>query len=124
MLLEAGSFFMYLGAMASITARLTKFMSLILECTREWPPFRYSIASNTWISPHFRGDGPDAREGQGAALIETFVWQCAVTSGISPAARDSHTCSSWNDKIIVIGGEDGHDYYLSDVHVLDTGFVI
>jgi hypothetical protein len=22
----------------------------------------------------------------------------------------------------VIGGEDGHDYYLSDVHILDTGF--
>jgi hypothetical protein len=21
----------------------------------------------------------------------------------------------------VIGGEDGHDYYLSDVHILDTG---
>ena len=26
--------------------------------------------------------------------------------------------------MIVIGGEDGHDYYLSDVHILDAGSVI
>ncbi|GAB4860892.1 hypothetical protein Ancab_036053 [Ancistrocladus abbreviatus] len=110
--------------------------------------------SNTWISPNLRGDGPAAREGHSAALIgkrlfifggcgkpinyskevyyndlyilntETFVWQHAVTSGTPPSARDSHTCSSWKNKIIVIGGEDGHDYYLSDVHVLDTDTLV
>lgn len=55
------------------------------------------------------------------ACVETFVWKRAVTTGNPPSARDSHTCSSWKNKIIVIGGEDGHDYYLSDVHILDTG---
>ena len=56
-------------------------------------------------------------------LVETFVWKRAATSGDPPSARDSHTCSSWKNKIIVIGGEDGDDYYLSDVHILDAGFI-
>ncbi|KAJ6293858.1 hypothetical protein OIU76_022011 [Salix suchowensis] len=107
-------------------------------------------SSHTWITPNVRGDGPEAREGHGAALVgkrlfifggcgkssdnyhevyyddlyifntETFVWKQAITTGTPPSARDSHTCSSWRDKIVVIGGEDGHDYYLSDVHILDT----
>ncbi|XP_050225145.1 uncharacterized protein LOC126674699 isoform X2 [Mercurialis annua] len=106
--------------------------------------------SHTWISPAVRGDGPEPREGHSAALVgkrlfvfggcgkssnnsdevyyndlyilntETFVWKQATTSGIPPSVRDSHTCSSWKNKIIVIGGEDGHDYYLSDVHILDA----
>lgn len=57
-------------------------------------------------------------------LVETFVWKCAQTSGTPPTARDSHTCSSWKNKIIVIGGEDAYDYYLSDVHILDAGIVL
>ncbi|KAJ6418456.1 hypothetical protein OIU84_001759 [Salix udensis] len=107
-------------------------------------------SSHTWISPNVRGDGPDAREGHSASLVgkrlfifggcgkssdnsheiyyndlyilntETFVWKKAITTGTPPSARDSHSCSSWRDKIIVIGGEDGHDYYLSDVYILDT----
>ncbi|PQP93715.1 RING finger protein B [Prunus yedoensis var. nudiflora] len=107
-------------------------------------------SSHTWISPSLRGDGPEAREGHSAALVgkrlfifggcgkssnnsdevyyndlyilntETFVWKHATTSGNPPSPRDSHTCSSWKNKIIVIGGEDGHDYYLSDVHILDA----
>ncbi|XWS51247.1 hypothetical protein CRYUN_Cryun12cG0160400 [Craigia yunnanensis] len=107
-------------------------------------------ATHTWICPSVRGEGPEAREGHSAVLIgkrlfifggcgkssdnndeiyyndlyilntETFVWKRAATSGNSPSARDSHTCSSWKKKIIVIGGEDGHDYYLSDVHILDA----
>lgn len=107
-------------------------------------------SSHTWISPSVRGEGPEAREGHSAALVgkrlfifggcgkssntndevyyndlyilntETFVWKRATTSGNPPSARDSHTCSSWKNKLIVIGGEDGHDYYLSDVHILDT----
>ncbi|KAK3037975.1 hypothetical protein RJ639_030680, partial [Escallonia herrerae] len=110
--------------------------------------------SNTWISPSIRGEGPEAREGHSAALIgkrlfifggcgkssnssdeeyfddvyilntETWVWKRAGTSGTPPAKRDSHTCSSWRNKIIVIGGEDKHDYYLSDVHILDTDTLV
>lgn len=111
-------------------------------------------SSHTWISPSLRGDGPEAREGHSAALVgkrliifggcgksannndeiyyndlyilnaETFVWKRATTSGTPPSPRDSHTCSSWKNKFIVIGGEDAHDYYLSDVHVLDTDTLI
>ncbi|GAV75310.1 Kelch_3 domain-containing protein/Kelch_4 domain-containing protein, partial [Cephalotus follicularis] len=108
-------------------------------------------STHTWISPSVRGDGPEAREGHSAALVgkrlfifggcgksfdeiyyndlyilntETFVWKRASTSGIPPSARDSHTCSSWKNQIIVIGGEDGHDYYLSDVHILDADTLI
>lgn len=44
-----------------------------------------------------------------------------MTSGNPPSGRDSHTCSSWRNKLIVIGGEDSSDCYLSDVYVLDTG---
>ncbi|XP_019451767.1 PREDICTED: tip elongation aberrant protein 1-like isoform X1 [Lupinus angustifolius] len=111
-------------------------------------------SSHTWISPSIRGDGPAAREGHSAAVVgkrlfifggcgksadngsdvyyndlyilntETFVWRCATTSGTPPSPRDSHSCSSWKNKIIVVGGEDGHDYYLSDVHILDTDTLI
>ncbi|XP_021757170.1 rab9 effector protein with kelch motifs-like isoform X2 [Chenopodium quinoa] len=111
-------------------------------------------SSNTWISPHVRGDGPQAREGHCASLVgeqlfifggcgksvnhhtevyyndlhilntKNFVWQCATTSGKPPAARDSHSCSSWKNKIVVIGGEDEHDYYLCDVHILDTDTLV
>ena len=56
-----------------------------------------------------------------SSSAETFVWRHAETSGSPPAKRDSHTCSSWKNKIIVIGGEDSYDYYLSDVHILDAG---
>lgn len=51
------------------------------------------------------------------------MWQRAPTSGRPPAARDSHSCSSWKNNIVVIGGEDEHDYYLCDVHILDTGLI-
>ncbi|GKV35488.1 hypothetical protein SLEP1_g43748 [Rubroshorea leprosula] len=111
-------------------------------------------ASHTWICPSVRGEGPEAREGHSAALVgkrlfifggcgkssasndevyyndlyilntETFVWKWATTSGNPPSARDSHTCSSWKNKIIVIGGEDGHDYYLCDVHILDADTLV
>ncbi|KAI3421534.1 uncharacterized protein J3R85_012231 [Psidium guajava] len=107
-------------------------------------------SSHTWISPSMRGEGPEAREGHSAALVgkklfifggcgkspnddeevyyndlyilntETFVWKRAVTTGIPPSARDSHSCSTWKNKMIVIGGEDGRDYYLSDAHILDA----
>ncbi|KAI5054437.1 hypothetical protein GOP47_0030670, partial [Adiantum capillus-veneris] len=47
-------------------------------------------------------------------------WTKASTKGEAPAPRDSHTCSAWDNKLIVLGGEDASDSYLSDVHVLDT----
>ncbi|GFS40345.1 galactose oxidase/kelch repeat superfamily protein [Actinidia rufa] len=96
-------------------------------------------SSHTWISPSVRGDRPDAREGHSAARIgkQLFIFGgCGKSSDTSdeefyddlyilntgslPAKRDSHTCSSWKNKIIVIGGEDSYDYYLSDVHILDA----
>ncbi|XP_068654159.1 uncharacterized protein [Aristolochia californica] len=107
-------------------------------------------STNTWIRPNLSGAGPAPREGHSAALVdkqlfvfggcgkscndpeeiyyndlyildtESFVWKEAITSGHPPSARDSHTCSSWKNKIIVVGGEDSSDYYLSDVYVLDA----
>ncbi|KAL6972481.1 hypothetical protein U1Q18_005192 [Sarracenia purpurea var. burkii] len=58
------------------------------------------------------------------SFAETFVWKHALTSGSPPVKRDSHTCSSWKNKIIVIGGEDSYDYYLSDVHILDADTLV
>ncbi|KAL8056978.1 hypothetical protein ABFX02_04G153600 [Erythranthe guttata] len=109
-------------------------------------------SSNTWILPSVRGDGPEPREGHSAALIgkrlfifggcgksdnseiyyddlyilntETFSWKRVVPSGTPPSKRDSHTCSSWKNKIIVIGGEDSCDYYLSDVYILDADTLV
>eukprot|EP01018_Ginkgo_biloba_P035302 Gb_19518 [translate_table: standard] len=107
-------------------------------------------STNTWIQPNLSGEGPAAREGHSAALIDhrlfifggcgkaqdeseeiyyndlyildtiTLSWTRAATTGIPPSPRDSHTCSSWKNKIIVLGGEDASDYYLSDVHILDA----
>ncbi|KAL9148457.1 hypothetical protein ABFS82_12G042500 [Erythranthe guttata] len=109
-------------------------------------------SSNTWILPSVRGDGPEPREGHSAALIgkrlfifggcgksdnseiyyddlyilntETFSWKRVVPSGTPPSKRDSHSCSSWKNKIIVIGGEDSCDYYLSDVYILDADTLV
>uniref|UniRef100_A0A1D1XJC7 Acyl-CoA-binding domain-containing protein 5 n=1 Tax=Anthurium amnicola TaxID=1678845 RepID=A0A1D1XJC7_9ARAE len=111
-------------------------------------------STNTWVVPITYGKGPDAREGHGAALVgnRLFIfggcgksaynsgevyyddlyifdtvndfWQCAATYGTPPSARDSHTCSSWRNKIIVLGGEDASDCYLSDVHMLDTDTMV
>ncbi|KAL6177987.1 hypothetical protein ACLB2K_049507 [Fragaria x ananassa] len=111
-------------------------------------------SSHTWISPTLKGEGPEAREGHSAALVgkrlfvfggcgksannneevyyndlyilntETFAWKKAITSGQPPSPRDSHTCSSSRNTVIVIGGEDGHDYYLSDVHILDADTLV
>ncbi|EOA40064.1 hypothetical protein CARUB_v10008756mg [Capsella rubella] len=116
--------------------------------------FILDTSSHTWRCPSVRGEGPAAREGHSATLVgkrlfvfggcgkssdindeiyyndlyilntETFVWKRAVTMGNPPSARDSHSCSSWKNNIVVIGGEDGHDYYLSDVHILDTDTLI
>ncbi|CAI9281517.1 unnamed protein product [Lactuca saligna] len=107
-------------------------------------------STNTWMTPYVKGEGPEAREGHSAALIgkrlfifggcgksfdtpveeyfddlyilntETMLWKRVATTGIPPAKRNSHTCVSWKNKIIVIGGEDTQNYYMSDVHMLDA----
>ncbi|XP_056175450.1 uncharacterized protein LOC115662401 isoform X2 [Syzygium oleosum] len=111
-------------------------------------------SSHTWISPITRGEGPEARQGHSAALVgkrliifggygkspddedevyyndlfilntETFLWEKATTTGIPPSPRLTHSCSTWTNKLIVIGGQDGRDYYLSDVHILDADTLI
>ncbi|KAL1553457.1 tip elongation aberrant protein 1-like [Salvia divinorum] len=109
-------------------------------------------SSNTWVIPSVRGDAPEPREGHSAALIgkrlfvfggcgkyensevyyddlyilntETFVWKRVFPTGTPPSKRDSHTCASWNNKIIVVGGEDSSNYYLSDVHILDADTLV
>nr|VDC88717.1 unnamed protein product [Brassica rapa] len=107
-------------------------------------------SSHTWKCLEVRGEEPDAREAHSATLVgkhifvfggrgkvpglddevyfndlyilntETITWQRAVTTGTRPFARDGHTCSTWNNKIIVVGGEHFEGEYLSDVHILDT----
>ncbi|KAI7753911.1 hypothetical protein M8C21_011987, partial [Ambrosia artemisiifolia] len=121
---------------------------LCLEIATAAP--RLVTATNTWMTPLVRGEGPEAREGHSAAVIgkrlfifggsgksvdtlieeyfddlyilntETMVWKRVATTGIPPSKRNSHTCVSWTNKIIVIGGEDTQNYYLSDVQMLDT----
>lgn len=54
-------------------------------------------------------------------LTATFQWTKAATLGTAPAPRDSHTCSSYRNTFIVLGGEDSSNSYLSDIYVLDAG---
>lgn len=58
-----------------------------------------SAVSNTWIAPNLFGEGPDAREGHGAALVDK--------------------------RIFIFGGcgksETQEEKYYNDVYILDTG---
>ncbi|KAH7297117.1 hypothetical protein KP509_26G054400 [Ceratopteris richardii] len=106
--------------------------------------------TNVWSKPQTEGEGPAPREGHSAALIGRILfifggcgksvddsheiyfndlymldtvklcWTKASTKGTPPSPRDSHTCSAWNNHLVVVGGEDATDLYLSDVHLLDT----
>ncbi|BFI26818.1 Rab9 effector protein with kelch motifs [Marchantia polymorpha subsp. ruderalis] len=110
--------------------------------------------TNQWSTPITKGDGPAAREGHSAALIgtrlfvfggcgrspddmeetyfndlyiletTTFQWTKAATLGTAPAPRDSHTCSSYRNTFIVLGGEDSSNSYLSDIYVLDADTLV
>ncbi|EFJ15144.1 hypothetical protein SELMODRAFT_42940, partial [Selaginella moellendorffii] len=112
--------------------------------------FVLDTATNTWGKPDVFGDVPAPREGHSASLIgdnlfvfggcgkssdpseeeyyndlhvlntSTFVWKKISTTGVSPIPRDSHTCSSYKNCFVVMGGEDGGNAYLNDVHILDT----
>ncbi|EFJ13495.1 hypothetical protein SELMODRAFT_424453 [Selaginella moellendorffii] len=112
--------------------------------------FVLDTATNTWGKPDVFGDVPAPKEGHSALLIgdnlfvfggcgkssdpseeeyyndlhvlnaNTFVWKKISITGVSPIPRDSHTCSSYKNCFIVMGGEDGGNAYLNDVHILDT----
>ncbi|XP_077211289.1 uncharacterized protein LOC143846677 isoform X2 [Tasmannia lanceolata] len=114
----------------------------------------FDASSNTWLVPSLSGEGPDAREGHSAVLVgkrififggsgksdddpeevyfndifildtESLVWKRAMTSGTPPSPRDSHTCSSWKNKIIVLGGEDEEDNYHPEVYILDADTLV
>lgn len=64
--------------------------------------FRYTFsASNTWISPSVRGDGPEPREGHSAALI--------------------------GRRLFIFGGcgkSEGSEIYYDDLYVLNTGALL
>ncbi|EFJ04462.1 hypothetical protein SELMODRAFT_432392, partial [Selaginella moellendorffii] len=86
-------------------------------------------ATNTWGKPDVFGDVPAPREGHSVSLIGdnlfvfggyTFVWKKISTTGVSPTPQDRHTCSSYKNCFVVMGGEDGGNVYLNDVHILDT----
>lgn len=54
---------------------------------------------------------------------ETYQWvspAAAVTHGIPPSPRDSHSCCSWGNQLIVFGGEDSSNCYLNDCFILDV----
>ncbi|EFJ04681.1 hypothetical protein SELMODRAFT_432182 [Selaginella moellendorffii] len=80
----------------------------------------FDIATNTWGKPDVFGDVPALREGHSTSLIDTFVWKKISTTGVLPIPRDSHTCSSYKNCFVVMGGKDGGNAYLNDVHILDT----
>ncbi|EFJ19172.1 hypothetical protein SELMODRAFT_419330 [Selaginella moellendorffii] len=112
--------------------------------------FVLDTATNTWGKPDVFGDVPAPKEGHSASLIgdnlfvfggcgkssdpleeeyyndlhvlnaNTFVWKKIPITGVSPIPRDSHTCSSYKNCFIVMGGEDGGNAYLNDIHILDT----
>ncbi|XP_024523078.1 rab9 effector protein with kelch motifs [Selaginella moellendorffii] len=106
--------------------------------------FVLDTATNTWGKPDVFGDVPAPREGHSASLIgdnlfvfggcgkssdpseeeyyndlhvlntNTFVWKKISTTGVSPIPRDIHTCSSYKNCCIVMGGENGGNAYLYD----------
>ena len=64
-------------------------------------PCSLLLASNTWISPSVRGDGPAPREGHSAALI--------------------------GKRLFIFGGcgkYDGLEKYYDDVYILNTGAIL
>ncbi|KAI5055799.1 hypothetical protein GOP47_0029320 [Adiantum capillus-veneris] len=69
----------------------------------------------------------DAKEADGAYLNDLYIldtvklhWTKALSKGDPPVPRDSHTCSAYGNKLIVLGGEDASDSHLANVHILDT----
>jgi N-acetylneuraminic acid mutarotase len=69
-------------------------------------------------------DGSDDSYFNDLYYLETahlpMYWVKVSTTGTHPAARDSHSMSSWNNKLIILGGEDASNSFLSDIYILDT----
>ncbi|CAI5460897.1 unnamed protein product, partial [Closterium sp. Yama58-4] len=55
---------------------------------------------------------------------DTMRWARVATTGTAPSPRDSHSCCAWGNQLIVFGGEDSRNCYLSDVFVLDTSSLV
>lgn len=61
------------------------------------------LASNTWISPNLRGEGPEAREGHSAALIGKRLF---IFGGCGKSSYNSD------------------EEYYDDLYILNTGKVL
>ncbi|KAJ0980164.1 hypothetical protein J5N97_008419 [Dioscorea zingiberensis] len=48
-------------------------------------------------------------------------WTSCSMAGEPPCPRFGHTCSYWEGKLIVIGGQDLSGNYFSDIHIFYTG---
>ncbi|EFJ06717.1 hypothetical protein SELMODRAFT_430403 [Selaginella moellendorffii] len=98
--------------------------------------FVLDTATNTWGKPDVFGDVPAPREGHSAFLIgdNLFVFGGGGKSS-DPSEEEyfcleedfyhwslaySSTCSSYKNCCIVMGGENGGNAYLYDIHILDT----
>ncbi|KAL4637198.1 hypothetical protein ACB092_03G063100 [Castanea dentata] len=109
----------------------------------------FNTSSHEWRSPLVIGNIPERRKWHSATLYrkslyifggsgrssdnndETyyrnvymfhtgrFVWNCIATFGSLPSPRNGHICSYQRDKMIVVGGKDGHDSFCSDVYVME-----
>ncbi|KAL1531723.1 leucine-zipper-like transcriptional regulator 1 [Salvia divinorum] len=105
-------------------------------------------SSNTWIVPKVRGRAPKPRSDHSAAFVGkklfifggcgkhdeeyndlhtldtgTLSWKWTRVFPVGtrrPCKRNSHTCTAWENKIIIIGGHDSSGTCISDVHILDT----
>ncbi|GJP30327.1 hypothetical protein CLOM_g741 [Closterium sp. NIES-68] len=80
--------------------------------------------------------GGCGKAGDGGTVDETYYndvhvfnpdamrWTRLATTGTAPSPRDSHSCCAWGNQLIVFGGEDSRNCYLSDVFVLDTSSLV
>ncbi|KAL1532048.1 putative protein, contains kelch repeat [Salvia divinorum] len=103
--------------------------------------------TNTWVVPTVTGDMPEPRDGQCAAFIgkkffsfggisefedrdddlnvlsytfDFWTWELVLTTGPIPTTKFGHTCTAWENKIIVVGGRDASGTCISDIYMLDT----
>lgn len=52
-------------------------------------------------------------------VAEKQIWTQPIISGTPPPPRDSHTCTTVGDNLLVFGGTDGTKP-LNDLYILDT----
>ncbi|XP_024521607.1 acyl-CoA-binding domain-containing protein 6 [Selaginella moellendorffii] len=56
-----------------------------------------------------------------ALSTTSCAWRKVLTSGPRPCSRDSHSMSSFGNKLVLFGGEDVLNTYLADIYILDVG---